>query len=150
VEHPHSPHAQARDLVDALFERRISHDAFIEALGTLQARLENGFGKLEALLPGDDCPEAVEVVTAAADALRDAWAGLESLRALTVETNLDDDGLADGDSEAPAEPPRDTAEVALEQIRLATEAMIALVGVTEQNTAALEAWSGSLLEEMFG
>lgn len=166
--HHDSPHESARRLVDALLSERISPAAFVDGVTEIQQRLETGYAQLEAILPGDDCPEGVELVAAAAEALRAAWQGLDALRELVAapaparESHVAEaaDGAAppDGASDTDQDPEvaslsdlfQEAAEASLEQIRQATTAMTDLVEVTRQNAEALESAPGSLLDGMFG
>lgn len=132
MDYPNSPYHVVRRLVSDFVEGRTSADEFLQGVTLLEQKLENWYSQLEAIRPGDDCQEGVELVEAATKSLQVVYEGLGMLR------------------EFPQSRSQETVDAALELVGDASHFMAELVTVTEENVEQLENYQGSLFDGLFG
>lgn len=119
--YPQGPYALAQAMVTELQQGTLSRPDFDVRLQTLTNRLEGWFSELESIATSDDYPEGVDIVEDAKETLQVVYDGTEMLSEYA-------------DSRDP-----EVAAQALDYIREASEAMLRLMAITNQNIEELEA-----------
>jgi hypothetical protein len=120
IEYPQSPYGQTRDALSQLQDGRMSRAAFLVWLDGFGRKVDGWKAQLSAVPTGQEYPEGQELVDDAAESLQAVYDGLDLLREY-AETRA----------------PESSAE-ALELMAEASDFLVQLLGITEQNLEELE------------